>query len=239
MNNKDDALMRSWAKIALQSEGHDLSRDAAARFILKNVDDPYEEIEVGSVCIVKVQDEERVALRGETRWYLCETDEAFSDVAEAVEVVSELVLKPTPEATSERCGESSEILLDEFADPKPGEAWLIEYEGRYYEAIYWYSALYAHWVFVRNREGTVYIESHEATPVSRLVPESTPDHPTELTTEEDYKNAPAGTVVAGDCADPWVKHDLGFWRVCGEGGREINRVMALAARRVLRWGDTL
>ena len=161
MNNKDKALMRSWAKTALQSEGYNLSRDAVARFILKNVDDPYEGIEVDSVCIVKVQDEERVALRGETRWYLCETDEAFSDVAEAVEVVSE------------------------------------------------------------------------------LVPKSTPDHPEVLETEEDYRSAPTGTVVAGNYGFPRMKDYAGLWLICGEGEVKTSPAMAPSSRRVLRWGETL
>lgn len=56
-------------------------------------------------------------------------------------------------------------------DPQPGEAWLIEYEGRRYEAVYWYSPIYAHWDFVESREGLKTVESPEATPVSRLVPE--------------------------------------------------------------------
>ena len=60
---------------------------------------------------------------------------------------------------------------DAKPDPQPGEAWLIEYEGKRYEAVYWYSPLYAHWSFVVNREGLYTVESPEATPVSRLVPE--------------------------------------------------------------------
>lgn len=68
-----------------------------ARFILENVDDPYEEIEVGSAWIVKAEDEERVAVRGKTTWYLCETDDSFSSEHQAVEVVSELVPKSTPD----------------------------------------------------------------------------------------------------------------------------------------------
>ena len=56
-------------------------------------------------------------------------------------------------------------------DPQPGEAWLIEYEGKRYEAVYWYSPIYAHWAFVESREGLKTVESPEATPVSRLVSE--------------------------------------------------------------------
>lgn len=55
-------------------------------------------------------------------------------------------------------------------DPQPGEAWLIKYKGEFYQAVYWYSPLYAHWAFVENREGLKTVESPEATPVSRLVP---------------------------------------------------------------------
>lgn len=70
--------------------------------------------------------------------------------------------------------------------PQPGEAWLIEYEGKRYEAVYWYSPIYAHWAFVEDREGLKTVESPEATPVSRLFPESTPDMPK---TEVDYRSA--------------------------------------------------
>ena len=56
-------------------------------------------------------------------------------------------------------------------DPQPGEAWLIEYEGKRYEAVYWYSPIYAHWSFVEGREDIKTVESPEATPVSRLVME--------------------------------------------------------------------
>lgn len=62
-------------------------------------------------------------------------------------------------------------LADVKPDPQPGEAWLIEYEGKRYEAVYWYSPIYAHWAFVEGREGLKTVESPEATPVSRLVPE--------------------------------------------------------------------
>lgn len=78
----------------------------------------------------------------------------------------------------------------------------------------------------------------ELTPPSEPA-EDTPDHPAVLTTEEDYENAPTGTIVAGDYGDPWVKDDLGFWLVGGGGGSEISRLMVFDARRVLRWGETL
>ena len=76
---------------------------------------------------------------------------------------------PDDQATEE----ASDLPQPEYVkpDPQPGEAWLIEYEGKRYEAVYWYSPLYAHWSFVANREVLNSVESPEATPVSRLVPE--------------------------------------------------------------------
>lgn len=156
MDNNNEALMRAWASVALKNEGYDPRRDAVARFILKNVDDPYEEIEVGSAWIVKAEDEERVAVRGKTTWYLCETDDSFSSEHQAVEVVSE------------------------------------------------------------------------------LVPKSTPDHPEVLETEEDYRSAPVGTIVASDFCDPWVKDGPEIW-----SGSKTNPAMTSDVRRVLRWGERL
>ena len=97
MNDKEKALMKCWAKAALRNEGCDPMRDLVARFIMDNVDDPYEGIEVGSVWIVKVEDEERVAVRGNSWWYLCETDAFPPGESDAVELVSELVPKSTPD----------------------------------------------------------------------------------------------------------------------------------------------
>lgn len=74
----------------------------------------------------------------------------------------------------------------QLKEPQPGEAWLIEYEGKRYEAVYWYSPIYAHWAFVETREGLKTVESPEATPISRLFPESTLDVPK---TEVDYRRA--------------------------------------------------
>ncbi|MDD2326288.1 MAG: hypothetical protein PHW63_09865 [Alphaproteobacteria bacterium] len=56
-------------------------------------------------------------------------------------------------------------------EPEPGQAWLIDYKGTHYEAVYWYSPLHAHWSFTTSREGLTTIDSYDATPVSRLVPE--------------------------------------------------------------------
>jgi hypothetical protein len=60
---------------------------------------------------------------------------------------------------------------EDVPEPEPGQAWLIDYKGTRYEAVYWYSPLHAHWSFTASREGLTTIDSYEATPVSRLVPE--------------------------------------------------------------------
>ena len=70
----------------------------------------------------------------------------------------------------------------------------------------------------------------------RRDPESTPDHPTVLTIEADYRNAPVGTIVAEDGASPWIKDDMGFWIVVGDDESETSWAMAGIRRRVLRWG---
>ena len=93
MNDKEAALMRYWAETSLQNEGVNPMRDRVARFILDNIDDPYKEIEEGSVWIVKSDGQERVAVRGDTQWYLCETEAYISEESKAVELVSELVPK--------------------------------------------------------------------------------------------------------------------------------------------------
>ena len=238
MNDKDAALMRSWAEVALRNEGIDHRRDIVARFVMDSVDDPYGDIEVGSVWIARFEGEERVAVRGETKWYLCETDGYIPQEGEVVELVSKLVPESTPEATDKWCREAAAILRDERPEPQPGEAWLIEFEGGYHEAVCWYSPIYAHWAFADSREGLKTIESNEAKALRRLVPEPAPDHPTVLTTEEDYENAPTGTVVAGDHADPWVKDYMGFWLACSAGESDTSPEMAGTRRRVLRRGET-
>lgn len=62
----------------------------------------------------------------------------------------------------------------------------------------------------------------------------TPDHPEYLETEQDYANAPEGTIVAGNDAVPKVLLD-GMWRHIYLGSAD-HEGMAGARRRVLRWG---
>lgn len=65
-----------------------------------------------------------------------------------------------------------------------------------------------------------------------------PDHPEVLETEEDYENAPAGTIVV--CGDdyPYTKSRVGKWLLSVESKPANDKEMAarLPFRRVLRWG---
>lgn len=62
----------------------------------------------------------------------------------------------------------------------------------------------------------------------------TPDHPEFLESEEDYRSAPEGTIVAGSNASPKVLLG-GLWRDI-HSERLDHDVMADIRRRVLRWG---
>lgn len=65
------------------------------------------------------------------------------------------------------------------------------------------------------------------------------EHPEFLETQEDYDDAPTGTIVACNFSDPWVKDYMGFW-LCGSADEaETSSVMVRLSRRVLRWGETL
>ena len=70
----------------------------------------------------------------------------------------------------------------------------------------------------------------------RRDPESTPDHPTVLTIEADYRKAPTGTIVATEGAEAWTKDLDGLWETWGIIGGYTNYAMADTPRRVLRWG---
>lgn len=61
-----------------------------------------------------------------------------------------------------------------------------------------------------------------------------PEHPETLTTEEDYENAPEGTVVAAGRV--WVKCETGDWRTTKMSWSRMDHHMKGAERRVLRWG---
>ena len=63
-----------------------------------------------------------------------------------------------------------------------------------------------------------------------------PERPETLVTEQDYENAPVGTVVAGDGGDAWTKCSDGDWWRGGIWYSDYR--MADAERRELRrgWG---
>lgn len=59
-------------------------------------------------------------------------------------------------------------------------------------------------------------------------------HPDALTTEDEYKNAPGGTIVADDRGLPACLWNDGKWALWME--RASHRGMSGTTRRVLRWG---
>lgn len=61
-----------------------------------------------------------------------------------------------------------------------------------------------------------------------------PVHPEALCTEEDFDNAPEGTIVADSYADPWVKHDH-MWYSHGSE-RDSEDMVTHDGLPVVRWG---
>lgn len=63
------------------------------------------------------------------------------------------------------------------------------------------------------------------------------NHPKNLMTEDDYANAPSGTIVAKDnYRQAWVKQKTEWKDVTGANYTTL--AMAYYPRRVLRWGET-
>lgn len=60
------------------------------------------------------------------------------------------------------------------------------------------------------------------------------EHPETLTTVEDYKNAPVGTVVEGEGKLPWTRLEYVWKETAGDVQNDVG--MAGTERRVLRWG---
>lgn len=90
-----------------------------------------------------------------------------------------------------------------------------------------------------DADPTAAVTTPDPTRTSAAESTTAPSHPAVLTTKEDYENAPAGTIVASDFSDPWVKDFMGFW-LCGSPDEaETSSVMAKFTRHVLRWGETL
>ena len=106
-------------------------------------------------------------------------------------------------------------LLPRPEDVPAGDPWMVLSEGR--EAIGYRNDPGGSIPWVITYQDCLefeYCYDSDITLVSRMAPESTPDHPTVLTTEEDYENAPVGTIAAdGDAAA--VKVSDGTWRWTG------------------------
>ena len=68
----------------------------------------------------------------------------------------------------------------------------------------------------------------------RLVEATGGEHPETLTTVEDYKNAPVGTVVEGEGKLPWTRLEYVWKETAGDVQNDVG--MAGTERRVLRWG---
>lgn len=68
-------------------------------------------------------------------------------------------------------------------------------------------------------------------------PEPGPEHPKTLRTVEDYGNAPVGTIAAINGYDPIIKGNDGWGRTSeGENTSEETARLAVAERKILRWG---
>lgn len=65
-----------------------------------------------------------------------------------------------------------------------------------------------------------------------------PDHPTTLTTLEDYENAPVGTVVSVGGKSIWTKAYSNDWITLRASLNRLDRHMADTERQVLRWGTS-
>lgn len=130
-------------------------------------------------------------------------------------------------------------LLPRPEDVPVGEVWEVEAVG------------YGKWAGTRSNPGNTnspwtlirvdscdyyWAKDDQVTPVRRLVPDTTPDHPTELTTAAEYLHAPAGTVVAADTEEAWTKGKDGYWETYGVISGYTNYGIADGSRRVLRWG---
>lgn len=78
----------------------------------------------------------------------------------------------------------------------------------------------------------------DATPNGKryeLVEVTGDEHPETLSTLEDYKDAPVGTVVARDEYSPYVKRTRDVWANM-VGDTCFSEVLVGASRKVLRWG---
>lgn len=66
-----------------------------------------------------------------------------------------------------------------------------------------------------------------------------PDHPTILKTEQDFKDAPLGTIVARAGFSPWVRNNEAVWLCAVDTDRSSNDMAYYGPWTVLRWGRIL
>ncbi|OIR41178.1 hypothetical protein BJP08_08100 [Corynebacterium sp. NML140438] len=66
-----------------------------------------------------------------------------------------------------------------------------------------------------------------------------PDHPTILKTEQDFKDAPLGTIVARAGSSPWVRNNEAVWLCAVDTDRSSNDMAYYGPWTVLRWGRIL
>ena len=66
-----------------------------------------------------------------------------------------------------------------------------------------------------------------------------PDHPTILKTEQDFKDAPLGTIVARAGFSPWMRNNEAIWLCAADTDRSSNDMAYYGPWTVLRWGRIL
>lgn len=130
--------------------------------------------------------------------------------------------------------------VNNASQPQPGEAWRFTWQGKEVDGVAVKELHPVHADQVADvfkfadetgTHRTVYVS--EVLPLHRLVPEQ---QPRELNTEEDYRQAPAGTVakVLEKVALAWRKDMDGRWGST-EGTKMDNKKMALGMPRTVIW----
>lgn len=87
----------------------------------------------------------------------------------------------------------------------------------------------------KNEDDTSDIDWDFVLPAHLTLDPVEPAHPESLETEEDYKNAPVGTIVARNEDYPFVKNGPGGWWDMYSNMFD-EKEMAGTSRKVLRWG---
>lgn len=132
-------------------------------------------------------------------------------------------------------------------DVTPGEAWLVDAnDGRSpYTRVAALKDGLGEWRTAEDEthEGRYWMDG-EVTLIAPLVPatpapepQSEPEHPCTLSSLEDYRAAPVGTVVAASGEHPWVKLREHRWSTSRPGDPMTNEYLVDGLPKdVLRWG---